>query len=60
MAYNGPRVAIIGSGYWGKNLIRNHHEIGSLKLICDNNETVLEAFKKQYAGLDTYLAVNEV
>jgi len=60
MAYNGPRVAVIGSGYWGKNLIRNYHEIGSLKLICDKNETVLEGFKKQYAGLDTCLAVNEV
>ena len=60
MAYNGPRVAVIGSGYWGKNLIRNHHEIGSLKLICDKNENVLEGFKKQYAGLDTCLAVNEV
>ena len=60
MAYNGPRVAVIGSGYWGKNLIRNHHEIGSLKLICDKNENVLEGFKKQYAGVDTCLAVNEV
>jgi UDP-2-acetamido-3-amino-2,3-dideoxy-glucuronate N-acetyltransferase len=60
MAYKGPRVAVIGSGYWGKNLIRNHHEIGSLKLICDKNETVLETFKAQYAGLDTCLAVNDV
>ena len=60
MAYDGPRVAVIGSGYWGKNLIRNHYEIGSLKLICDKNETVLEAFKAQYAGLDTCLAVNDV
>jgi hypothetical protein len=60
MAYNGPRVAVIGSGFWGKNLIRNHHEIGSLKLICDKNENVLEGFKKQYADVDTCLAVNEV
>jgi UDP-2-acetamido-3-amino-2,3-dideoxy-glucuronate N-acetyltransferase len=60
MAYNGPGVAVIGSGYWGKNLIRNHNEIGSLKLICDKNETVLEGFKEQYAGSDTCLAVSDV
>ncbi|MCB2146677.1 MAG: Gfo/Idh/MocA family oxidoreductase, partial [Deltaproteobacteria bacterium] len=57
---NVPSIAVIGSGYWGKNLIRNYHEIGSLKLICDKNETVLEAFKAQYAGVDTCLAVNDV
>ena len=25
-----PRVAVIGSGYWGKNLVRNFHELGAL------------------------------
>jgi UDP-2-acetamido-3-amino-2,3-dideoxy-glucuronate N-acetyltransferase len=60
LAYKGPRVAVIGSGYWGKNLIRNHHEIGSLKLICDKNETVLDAFKAQYAGVDACIAANDV
>lgn len=28
-------IAVIGSGYWGKNLIRNFHELGSLKYIYD-------------------------
>jgi UDP-2-acetamido-3-amino-2,3-dideoxy-glucuronate N-acetyltransferase len=30
-----PRVAVIGCGYWGKNLARNFHELGDLQLICD-------------------------
>jgi UDP-2-acetamido-3-amino-2,3-dideoxy-glucuronate N-acetyltransferase len=30
-------VAVIGFGYWGKNLIRNFHEIGVLRLICDTD-----------------------
>ncbi len=44
----GPQsaVAVIGSGYWGKNLVRNYYELGALKLICDKNETVLAGFKK--------------
>ncbi len=54
------KVAVIGSGYWGKNLVRNYHELGVLKLICDKNETVLAGFKKQYPGVDTCLALNDV
>jgi predicted dehydrogenase/acetyltransferase-like isoleucine patch superfamily enzyme len=60
MTYDGPAVAVIGSGYWGKNLIRNHYELGSLKLICDTNETVLRSFETQYEGIETCLAANEV
>ena len=24
-----PKVAVIGCGYWGKNLIRNYHNLGT-------------------------------
>ena len=54
-----PSVAIIGSGYWGKNLVRNYHELGALKLICDKNETVLEQFKKQYPDVNICFALND-
>jgi UDP-2-acetamido-3-amino-2,3-dideoxy-glucuronate N-acetyltransferase len=30
-----PRVAVIGCGYWGKNLVRNFAELGALAAICD-------------------------
>ena len=53
-------IAVIGSGYWGKNLVRNYYDLGVLKLICDKNETVLESFKKQYPEVDTCLALNDV
>jgi hypothetical protein len=29
------RVAAIGCGYWGKNLVRNFAELGALAAICD-------------------------
>lgn len=54
------QIAVIGSGYWGKNLVRNYHELGVLKLICDKNEAVLESFKKQYPAVDTCFALNDV
>jgi len=53
-------IAVIGSGYWGKNLVRNYYDLGVLKLICDKNETVLESFKKQYPEIDACFALNDV
>jgi len=55
-----PSVAVIGSGYWGKHLVRNYYELKALKLICDTNETVLSAFKKDYPGVETCVALNDV
>jgi len=31
-------VAVIGCGYWGKNLVRNFHSLGALKIVCDETE----------------------
>ncbi len=55
-----PNVAVVGGGYWGKNLVRNYHRLGALKLICDKNEIVLEKFKDQYPDVETCFALNEV
>lgn len=41
-------IAVIGSGYWGKNLVRNFYQIGVLRWICDQNEATLKCFKKEY------------
>lgn len=59
-AVGAPTVAVIGSGYWGKNLIRNFHQLGALKLICDKNETLLANFKEKYSDTDTCFALNNV
>ena len=42
------KVAVVGSGYWGKNLVRNFNELGVLHTICDNNIATLRSFQKQY------------
>jgi UDP-2-acetamido-3-amino-2,3-dideoxy-glucuronate N-acetyltransferase len=55
-----PNIAVIGSGYWGKNLVRNYHGLGVLRMICDKNEAVLAEFKEQYSDIGTCLALNEV
>ncbi len=53
-------IAVIGSGYWGKNLIRNYAQLDALKLICDSNETLLEHFRNQYPGVKTCVSINDV
>ena len=29
------RVAVLGCGYWGRNLVRNFHALGALHSVCD-------------------------
>jgi UDP-2-acetamido-3-amino-2,3-dideoxy-glucuronate N-acetyltransferase len=53
-------VAVIGSGYWGKNLVRNFYELGVLKLVCDKNDAMLQSMQKQYNGVGTCLATSDV
>jgi predicted dehydrogenase/acetyltransferase-like isoleucine patch superfamily enzyme len=55
-----PAVAVIGSGYWGKNLVRNFYNLNSLKLVSDKNEILLDGFKQEYPGIDTCLALADV
>jgi len=43
-----PRVAVVGSGYWGRNLVRNYHELGALQVVCDTNPEPLEQARARY------------
>ncbi len=33
--HTAPRVAVLGCGYWGKNLVRNFHALQVLQRVCD-------------------------
>ena len=41
-------VAVIGAGYWGKNLVRNFHQLGVLKTVCDGAQSTREEMGKAY------------
>ena len=43
-------VAVVGAGYWGKNLVRNFNELGVLHTICDSSPDILKAFQAEYSG----------
>lgn len=55
-----PRVAVVGSGYWGKNLVRNMNELGALGMICDSQADTLAALGAQYQGCRLVHAYSEV
>ncbi len=40
------KIAVVGCGYWGRNIVRNFHELKSLAAVCDND---VEVAKKQAA-----------
>jgi len=48
-----PRVALVGVGYWGPNLARNFHDLGSLDLVCDRNPAMLERMRERFPGIRT-------
>ncbi len=49
-------LALIGAGYWGKNLARNFHSLGALHTICDSSEGTLDKFEELYP--DTHCTSN--
>ena len=42
------KVAVIGCGHWGKNLVRNFSELGALSAISDPNEVLAGQFSTQF------------
>src|SRR5947209_6308382 len=43
-----PTIAVVGNGYWGKNLVRNFHALGVLKWVCDSRPELMEDAKAKY------------
>jgi UDP-2-acetamido-3-amino-2,3-dideoxy-glucuronate N-acetyltransferase len=46
------KLAIIGGGYWGKNLIREFNKTGCLDIICEINDELIEQYKKNYPSIN--------
>jgi UDP-2-acetamido-3-amino-2,3-dideoxy-glucuronate N-acetyltransferase len=54
------RVCVIGCGHWGKNLLRNFHQIGSLYGIVDSLSDRLTHYAEQYPEARAYSSYNEL
>lgn len=56
------RVAVVGLGYWGPNLVRNLYEIAETQLVavCDLREERLEAIGRRYPTVKRTTTFDEV
>ena len=55
-----PYIAVVGSGCWGKNLVRNFNELGVLKTICDGAGIVQEQMREAYPQATVVADIEEV
>ncbi|MCU0241091.1 MAG: Gfo/Idh/MocA family oxidoreductase [Vicinamibacteria bacterium] len=60
MSANTADIALIGCGYWGKNLARNLHQLGRLAVICDTQPEILESAPRNYPGVRVTRSYSEV
>ncbi len=44
-------IAVVGAGYWGKNLVRNFYELGALHTICDADKDLANKYESQFSGV---------
>jgi UDP-2-acetamido-3-amino-2,3-dideoxy-glucuronate N-acetyltransferase len=44
------RVAVVGCGYWGKNLVRNFAELGALEALVDAHQPSVDALIVKHGG----------
>ena len=54
------KIACIGAGYWGKNLVRNFNELGVLSTVCEMNPETRAHLKAQYTNVTFTEAADEV
>jgi len=53
-------IAVIGCGYWGKNLVRNFAELGALHTVCDADPERVQHFKSLYPWVKTETNFSQV
>ena len=51
LAGKSTRLAVIGCGAWGKNLVRNFYELACLSLVCDSTEAGRSLAEKTAPGI---------
>lgn len=49
-------LALVGAGYWGKNLARNFNSIGALHTLCDTRQGTLDSYADGFEGVSKSLS----
>jgi predicted dehydrogenase len=56
------RIAVVGCGYWGQNLVRNFWELDNIELstVCDANTASLTRLRKRFPTIEPVNDLQEV
>jgi len=54
------KVALIGCGYWGKNLCRNFHALGALSCVVDSTDSGRKTAMQLAPGVPLYSSLDDV
>lgn len=54
------RIAVIGCGVWGRNIVRNFYNLGVLEIVCDIDEENLKKVTEQYPGVKVTRDFNDI
>ncbi len=46
-----PRIAVVGMGAWGQNLVRSFSTLGALAGVCDSGDTAMRACRALYPSV---------
>jgi len=47
------KIAVLGCGLWGRNIVRNFYNLNALGMVCDLDEENLAKVKEQYQNVKT-------
>lgn len=51
-------ICVVGCGHWGKNLVRNFHQLGALYAVVESDGARLERYRTEY-GVKGFLDLRE-
>ena len=54
------KIAVIGFGMWGKNIVRNFYNLNVLDIVCDLDEEVHKIIKEQFPGVKVTKDFNDI
>ena len=54
------RIAVIGCGLWGRNIVRNFYNLNVLEIVCDLDDDNIAKVKEMYPNLKVTKDFNEI
>lgn len=57
---NEQKIAVIGCGVWGRNIVRNFYNLNVLDTVCDIDDENLKKVTEQYPGVKVTKDFNEI